>query len=496
MYIGIVAYQAEKQKGGVLLKRHWGDWDEELLCKTFDEASEFLTADLGKAFSVVWSLADFANALFTLLPKDKLAEFETKSTVYSKGSKIFFTKHLLGITYQKMLHGNFVSQNEINLYQLEHWFPDGQVPPKDLTELAKMGNDILIGLEIMNLYPRSLSSPVKCYIAQLNPLNYPTYRTFPPEWEKAVELALATGKREWHSCFQVGYFKESFYYDIAGAYPSFIRDLPDTGMAVMEHTDTPPNRYDYAILEGNIEITAPISPLVHPSGINPRGKWDDAFTSEEIDFITRWGVGTFRIKDGYFFTFTGLTKPYRGIVDELWKHRQSVSKTVQSIARRASQGLSGLLDEQYPERRGDFFNPLLAAMVRSRCRLQVAEFIYQNNLADDAISVVVDSVLSSKQANIGETGEMGNWRLKESGPALVLGQGRIWRQSSKPSGITLDGIIKAFRTKPRAARYSVNGHPIDLATPTSPDRKFKEYPKNGGQVLNRIYKSEPIEVKG
>ena len=451
-----------------------------------------MTADLGKCFSVTWSLADFTKTLFTLIPKAKLAGFEAKSAIYYGRCKIFLSKHLLGLTNDKILTGNIVTRQEINLFQLEHWLPDGTTPPKNTTELARMGEDIIIALEMMGLYPRSLSSPVKAYTERLNCLHFSTYRGMPDSWQPALDLALKIAKREWHSCYQVGYWNETFLYDIAGAYPSLLPKCRNTDTAIMEYAKTPPARFDFALLRGTIEVMAPISPLIHPSGVNPKGVWEDTFTSEEINFLEHWGLGTFKMQEGYFFIFTGIwDKPYKNQVEDLWAFRQSPNRMVQTISRRAAQGLSGLLDEEYPERRGDFYNPIFASMVRSRCRLKVADFIFSNNLLDDTIAVQVDSVLSSRQVPIAENGGLGEWRLKEQGPALVLGRGRIWRQSSRPP---CNEIVKAFKTKPRATRHEVNGHSIDLVIPSSPDRKFREYPRNSGQALSRIYKSEPLEV--
>ena len=73
--------------------------------------------------------------------------------------------------------------------------------------------------------------------------------------------------------------------------------------------------------------------------------------------------------------------------------------------------MSGKLDQYNNDSSlGEFYNPILALMVRSRCRLAVGNFIYENGLEDSLVRVQVDSVYCEKDLDIPEESLPGEFR--------------------------------------------------------------------------------------
>ena len=87
------------------------------------------------------------------------------------------------------------------------------------------------------------------------------------------------------------------------------------------------------------------------------------------------------------------------------------SEIVSTLSKRIANGLSGKLDQYNDDSSfGELFNPILALMVRSRNRLNVGSFIYDNKMQDDAAKVLVDSVYSVRNLELPEKSLPGEWR--------------------------------------------------------------------------------------
>ena len=122
-------------------------------------------------------------------------------------------------------------------------------------------------------------------------------------------------------------------------------------------------------------------------------------------------VNPTEVEDGYYFNFNG-GKPYKIIVDKLLLARKIDDAMVSNIAKKISQGLSGKLDQYNKDgSMGELYNPILAAMVRSRCRLACADFIYDNDLQDSLIEVKVDGVTAGKKLDLPNKSNPGEWRI-------------------------------------------------------------------------------------
>ena len=288
------------------------------------------------------------------------------------------------------------------------------------------------------------------------------------------------------------------------AYPSVIARLPSTDGCRCEYATKRPPWSTWGICYGDIQVDADVSPLVFDTGdnmrINPKGHWEGYFTTREIEWLERWQAGTFKLIDGWFFLFSHK-RPYQRAMDWLYYYKTHPDKFLATITKKMSQGISGKLDEDRQDgKKGDLYNPILAAMVRSETRIAVGNFIYKHSLNEDLIAVLVDSVLTTKQVTIPPSLNMGDWQYEGSLPAIALSKGKIWRLGKKPQGIGYDQLISALNNKPQSGYYefttaSGSHRSIDLLLDEGDvDRHFEEYPECGGDVLSKVYRSQAIAI--
>jgi hypothetical protein len=507
----IAGYTIESQNGGILLLRSYAGVEDGCLVETFDEATDFLTAEYPHTLHVVWSLAELTDALFALLPPSVVEKLKTETKAYVGNAKIFYTDRVLGITARKPTgEGNFVTEQEVNIYQLQHWYPSEQEVPQDAGAVARLGEQILDGFDKMGIYPDSLTSPVGVFSKELDTTKFPTIYTFRDDWMEAQEYAQAVAPLEWRSAYQIGYWKEAYDFDLIFAYPSIMAGLPHTDQCWAGKSDTLV-KSNWGVVYGQVEVTAPVSPLVYNSNdgmINPTGRWVDKFTTEEINWLYKNKAGKFDIKDGWFFRWFGKEKPYRELVMQLWQMRQHYNPMVSHIARRIGQGLSGKLDQTNKDgSTGDMCNFILAAMTRSRCRLKLADYIYSKGLIDNLIAVQVDGFESDYPVHWQKDGEfttepfedegLGGWRGNDKSPLLVLGKGEIFKPDKRPLGLGFDEVVGAFKEHPMQSYYEFGDKYVDLKVMAGDvDRVYDKFPQTGGDALKDVLKSKPINIVG
>ena len=494
----VVGYSAESQKGGVLLKRCYAGVTDNLLARDFDMAADWLTHQYPNSFSIVWDLAAFTNAVFSLLPLATQEKLHTETRVYvNQYIKIFSVDRWFGLTVTKPLHGNFYEKRETNFFGVDRFMPSGTAQPTDPDQVADYGNDILAGFERMGIAPDKLTSPVGVFADELRGYELPTIYTN-PDIEDACGYCIPMMRYEWRSAFILGFFEMAYSYDQVAAYPYFIANLPDTDKCRVQFSDTY-IKSDWAIVKGEIEVDADISPIVYSEGeghINPKGKWQRYFTKEEATWLLRRQLGKFKMIDGYFIDWLSPRKPYRAPVSKLFSMRLAGDDMVNNLAKKASQGISGKLDQDNEDGTlGELYNPVLAAMTRSRCRLAVANFIYDNALLDSVLAVQVDGVITNRQVDTRGDGSMGSWRLDTVSPALVVSKGEVWKPGKKPLNIAYDELVAAIREHPQRSYYEVGNNYIDLSLPVlDADREYSDYPRTGGDLLTKVYRSRAIAI--
>jgi len=490
---GIVAYTAKFQGKSVLLTRAYSTHQDNLLANSWEQIAEFLTVDMGEAFHIVWDLKSFTDVIFSLLPAKTREELKTKPKTFYDNTKIFSVDRWLGITLTQPIKNNICERRENNFFGISHWLPPRTDLPADISEIVKHGEAVLAGLERMGIIPDKLTSPVGVFTGEFRYYDLPTIYSN-EEIIDASNYCANMMRHEWRSAFKLGFFEQTYSYDMIAGYPSFIANFPNTDKCRIQFRDSY-IKSDWAIVKGEIEVYADISPIVYDTGegyINPKGKWPGYFTKEEINWLLKRGLGKFKMTDGYFIDWLSCDKPYSKPVQNLFSMRGKDDEMVNNLAKRAAQGISGKLDQDNADGSlGEFYNPILAAITRSRCRLAVAGFIYDNNLLDNVLAIQVDGCLTDKQVEVENSGRMGSWRFDGESPSLICGKGEIWKPDKKPLNISYDEIMEALRKHPNRSFYKVRDSYIDLMISASDvDRKYEGYPKTGADLLNNIYESK------
>lgn len=433
------------------------------------------------------------------------------------------------------IHGK---EHQSYFYHLAQYYPD-ELEPSDAETIAGMAQNVMDAFHQMGLSPKKLTSPVAIYESEvLRHMKIPTILNVPGEHEELIEYAENCCGRLWIQAYQIGHWGagEVFEFDVKSSYPAIARRLPSLQYATYtkakrilgEHEIIQEEAPNWGFLKGIVTIYdgVKISPIFYDDGTSlsqRTGTWETFITLHDYKFIKKWGIGEFKIEDGYFIKFTAPVYPMEIPLKRLFNQRGQ-GGLVNDIAKRISTacGYGKFLEKHDDGKPGHFYNPPYASMVNSLANIQVAEFIYENKLQDDVVHIGVDSVISTKEAKLGDQNRvgMGQWRLSGIGPVLVLSSGRVYHGNKKPQGLNYDQIIELINEHPRQSYYTANlrrrqtleesiqlgnlnglGRMKDTTSSfdlnlmrASTDRYFKDFPQTGEQLLNGQYKSSPLKV--
>ncbi|MBU1118239.1 hypothetical protein KKD37_04745 [Patescibacteria group bacterium] len=497
MGTSIIAFDATEIDGGILVQDSEG---EEVLAKNFDQIGKFLLEDYDdvdrgtKYLKVVYDLDQFAGTIFKTLPVELVDKFDDGETKVQYGSfKIFYIpSKMLGIDgkFRTLINGNIYKEDraETVIYHLKQYYPEAlDLPPQDVKD---MGIQLINQLQRMGLNPTRLVSPISIYEESvLSHMTVPRACHVPEEAEDALDYSMAVMNREWRSAYRLGYWETAYDYDLTSAYPSLIAKLRDIRQAKWWKSNQEQD-CDWGIMKGWLTINLDISPIVCEDNILRSGTWLEYITTEDAKFIRDYKIGDFKAIDGWFMNYAIKDcYPFDIAMNRLFGMR-ATNHLVKLVSKKISVGLGGKFAEiKYDGSYGDYFNPIYRLMTTDRARLKVAKFIYDHELQDNLIGVMVDGVLADKELKLKGGSLMGNWRLNKPTPALVLSTGYQFTGDKKPGNISFAQIYNAMKAHPNKTSYC----DIEFNS-ISHDRKFDVLPKTGGQLLNNIYESKPISV--
>lgn len=498
MGTSIIAFEAQETEDGILVEDSEG---EDVLAKDFDAIAKFLFEDYDdedrgiEHLKVCWDLNEFAEIIFKTLPKDLVEQFnEGQIKVRYQNYTIFYIpSKMLGIDgkIRERIKGNLYNEEryEMVIYHLKQFCPDKRIVPVE--DVKELGMELLVQLKRMGLYPTRLVSPISIYdecVLSKMPV-VPRACHIPEEATEALEYAMRGMNREWRSAYQLGYWEKAFDYDLTAAYPSLIAQLRDIRYAKW-HNSGQEEECDWGVMKGLVTINKDISPIICEDNILRSGTWEETITTEDAEFIRKYEIGDFKITDGWFMNY-GIKDcyPFEVAMNRLFGMR-ATNYFVTHISKHISVGLGGKFGEIKTDGSyGDYFNPIYRLMVTDRARLKVARFIYDKQLQDNLIGVMVDGVLADKEVKLKGGTLMGNWRVKPS-PALVMSTGYQFVGDKKPGNISLEQILTAIKEHPNKTSYCG----IDMVG-LEYDREFPEKPKTGGQLLENRYSSKPLGGK-
>ncbi len=484
---------------------------ESIVSNDYRELLQFVVSR-GARFLTIWDLKD----LVELLPESCQKQLRNgQEKVYlddgEDSYKLFYVENrMLGIT-ATWNNGKNNIRKEINLCDLAQYFPK-ELEPKTIGELQQKTDAVVEAFKELGFTDLStLSSPVgvfenklKAQGGRIDPSVYKAYGLtadfgialdIGSQSEEILDYCSEIMTNEWYELIKVGNWEkgEIFSYDLTSAYPSVIANLKNTSGAKFFKAKYYRDYADVAILKGRITIRPEVklSPIVYRDSedkqSNPVGSWYGYLTSEELAFMGKYKLGTFKMEDGWFIKYQTTQKPFNSMMNKLYQSRQSENKVVSTIAKRIMVGLYGKFAERYEKKYGFFYNPIYAMLTTSRARLMVAKFIYENDMVNDVVSVLKDAVLTEKKVEVPTERAMGQWRMNPLAPALIMSKGTEWFDDKTVNGLTYSEIRQEIEDHPKSSIFLG----IDKLRYPEIDRLFPVFPKNGKQLLENKYISNP-----
>lgn len=177
-----------------------------------------------------------------------------------------------------------------------------------------------------------------------------------------------------------------FDYDLTSAFPNVAKNLAD--FRDCKWIQSPEYQegaiFGYVRCEVTIYDWVMVSPIIMDTEdalISPVGTWESYLTKDELDFITKWGIGEYKIKDGWWAITTrkAFRKPLLAPMEKLLEYKQG-SEVQRLLAKRMSTGIYGKMGEERADEFGPYFNPVWFAEISTQARLQVAEFLYAHGI--------------------------------------------------------------------------------------------------------------------
>jgi len=187
------------------------------------------------------------------------------------------------------------------------------------------------------------------------------------------------------------------------AYPYQLSQLADIRSGVWIHS----NQYEldayYGYAYGMVTINSDFSPIIFPKSneqsFTPKGSWERCCTKEQIDYLYWYKRGTFEVYNGWWWYPDKIVQPLKGVMEWLYSKKEQATGIDKMVIKRIMAGTWGrTLQITQKGEPGDFFNPCWGAEVESRTALEVARFVIDNKLEDNLLSIAVDGVLTSKEA--------------------------------------------------------------------------------------------------
>ncbi|KKN72361.1 hypothetical protein LCGC14_0411880 [marine sediment metagenome] len=421
------------------------------------------------------------------------------------------------------------SGEEANFFSLDQYFPE-DLKPRSLSELQRKADLLMTALSDLGIpSPTTLSSPVACFKASglldEHQSAIPTIFDAPESHLEAYEIALQCTPREWVANYQIGHWAEGDLWstDIASAYPFHASQLIDLRDCSFSRSNIMDETAYYGFLEGDFTVypdhpLAFCSPFLTDRGDGTLVNFTGTVPNypcllDEVRILYRHGLGEFRLKSGWFVKpLNGVRPnvPLNVLMTQLYDRRgghqgmsNEMSNLVSYIVKRVMTGIIGKLLEAYKDddgnitKYGDLYNPIYHALVTTRTRLQVFDFLVQNEITrDELVHIGVDGVRATRYIHLPDQAPMGRWRSADSQPTFVLSPGAIITpyRNFKRTGY-VDLLVECL-THPMAYQLGNDpSNPIDLHKLfLNQTRSFGVLPVTGERLLNMRCTSYPVEL--
>lgn len=407
------------------------DYDVTVLMKWFGR--EFCTALASKEHT-----AEYEGVAFTYIPRRFLSVRAGKlRNIFYDAAQYFIPRSLDGASK------TYLGEGKIDIGSKE--FGPSDYDREDLLKYCKddsrkcclLTRKLLCDLHDMGFSPNTLASPGTIMEeALVGKVHIPDITKIP---QGALEYAYEAYKGGWMECFKKGHFKTLYDYDISSAYPYQVSELIslDDGKWFHRKGVVNPSEFTYGWVNGKVHITSPTlpSPILFRGDVNYTGygSWHTKVFEEEARFIAPNGLGSFDVKDGwYFLASPRAIKPFRFEMRRLFRQKQQVQNAW--LPKSMSVALYGKYAQKDEDgNTGNLFNPIYASIITARTRLKMAGYAL---LLPEALCLVSTDGLDFDRplptSCLGK--DLGDLQLKYSGEGVIIGTNVYTIKGKDPGG--------------------------------------------------------------
>ena len=493
---------------------------------------DFLLTPYPGTLKAAWDLDAFFAPVLRLLGFEVCREIDRthEATCGPEGSVVYTIYYIPDklMTITKSL-GRNLPKLRATYYGLNGFLDDDEQEPTSASALKELGDELLTELEEIGIVPTTLTSPIGSFMTCNKLPRLSTIADTPDQYLGCQFYAEECTGKEWREACKVGNWAsdECFSYDIICAYGSVATRLLDLANAEYTFSNKMISSADWGFLRGTVTINddVKISPIMTriEDGrlINPIGTFDTYLTWDEAQFIERWNLGKFTLRDGWFIKFKNRVTPLQGLMEELYSHRRHYSM-LNNFLKRVPSGVVGKFHEHYAESGpGALFNPIYHAVVTSSVRLQVARLIYENDAQNSVIRINTDGLLVDKPLWIARGAGIGRWRQVESKDTIALSPELVFQGTKHPNGLTYPRLRSMICRHPKSSLYedrtikkritlfeairdddlanlgkmTTRSARIDLTLLGHTQiRNFPKFPRTGEQLIENKYDSVPIRL--
>lgn len=374
-------------------------------------------------------------------------------------SKLFCIDY--GIGHGKKFR-NFFNAKQFGCCRLDDY--DKQQGVEMAKRAAKIAEDTIEGLKVLDLPYYKLTSPVSLYLksSKGKALNFPTIDDL-PELEIG-ELAYESLRGNWLEAYKAGYWDNAYDYDINGAYAAEIASLPDLRLGDWINSTDIPEFARLGFAKGLLNITSDFHPFViktqNGENLLPVGEdIEQTLALNKIKLLQQYPeVGTFEIQNGWWWIPNKpLQYPFKKEMQRLYDLRQQYYNTkAGTMLHRIMAGLWGKLLEFHNNKLGENFNPVYGATVESNVACKVFSSCKTNGVVP--LHVAVDGIVTDKPLKLNISNKLGDWRLSHKGKCIIINAGTVGfegKNGKEEFSITYEWLYNAFNANPHLSEYTM-----------------------------------------
>lgn len=410
-------------------------------------------------------------------------------------------------------------------------------------EAKELGEKTMSAAAKLDIKPRTMTSPIRIfervYLGRYDDkgnvkpkgIDLPTTDDYPEDiLQDLAHVAYGCVHGGWVESFMKGHFPNSADYDISSAYSFYESQLLDLRQGYWTVSKEYDATAQYGFCIADINMTASFHPILYNIDVEnhftPMGFYEDyPIQKQELDIIDEFKLGTYKIKQGYWWHCKRPYKPLSSPIRWLTGLKNQYEGFDREFVKRILNGMWGImLQIKRGAQVGEHFNPVWGAIVETQCRLEVFRFCMKAMAEGRKIlHIAVDGVLTDEPVSFVDRTkekEPGQWRLEAHCPSLVISSGCVAlrdKMGRGEFGMDYDWLVQQIKNKPKASTYpetklspytlakAINENHYDrvgqIETITKTidiyseiKRQYPLEPKNGHELLNNQYESVPLDT--